>query len=144
MGSPTPWLDLAACRGRTELFFAPSFRRESVIQQARREHHARQICAGCEVVDDCRQFYEQHPADARHAIYAGSTPGDRGSAKFTPIDIRRRQPADVGPQLVTFKALGFTNATSVVDESDELVRQHYAALDEEILSYRQGALWETA
>jgi WhiB family redox-sensing transcriptional regulator len=52
---PIRWPELASCRSEDEyFFFAPET--ESLIARSRREVIAREICAGCTVVEKCRQY----------------------------------------------------------------------------------------
>jgi WhiB family transcriptional regulator, redox-sensing transcriptional regulator len=46
------WKDQAACKGRTELFFAPAGEREE--PRIRREALARAVCMTCPVLLPCR------------------------------------------------------------------------------------------
>jgi WhiB family transcriptional regulator, redox-sensing transcriptional regulator len=48
------WMADCACSGLTHLFFPPPFEREA--RRLLREAAARQICAGCPVIDECRTW----------------------------------------------------------------------------------------
>lgn len=60
------WMDFAACKGKSFLFFAPP--RERPQARAQREALAHQVCAGCPVVRDCRQA-----ASGEFGIWAGES-----------------------------------------------------------------------
>lgn len=64
--SDEPWRDLAACRGRTGLFFATD---EAEVARARA------ICADCPVLADCRAWVTANPQ--RHGVFAGMTAPER-------------------------------------------------------------------
>lgn len=84
------WTDLAACKGRTPLFFPPKAERPQA--RARREARARQLCNQCPVVDQCRQFARNNH---EYGFWAGESEEDRHLAGFTvaaPIGIRARLP----------------------------------------------------
>jgi WhiB family redox-sensing transcriptional regulator len=50
-----PWSDLAACRGeRSHLFYSPDTA-ESREARLRRERQAKQLCATCPVLEECRE-----------------------------------------------------------------------------------------
>ncbi|MEU2874230.1 WhiB family transcriptional regulator [Streptomyces olivoreticuli] len=62
------WNAHAACQGEdTELFF-PNGRGPSA--------RAQRICAGCPVIEECREHAERMPE--RFGIWAGATPQQRG------------------------------------------------------------------
>lgn len=63
------WTDLAACRGRIDLFFPRSFRDTYERSKADR---AIAICNTCPVIDRCR-FYALH-AHERFGIWGALTP----------------------------------------------------------------------
>ncbi len=53
--SKAPWSDLAACRGEeSHLFYSPD-NAESRDARQRRERRAKQLCANCPVVEECRE-----------------------------------------------------------------------------------------
>ena len=54
----TDWMDAAACKGRTSLFFPPKAERPQA--RTRRENRARRICAECSVLEPCRTFAREH------------------------------------------------------------------------------------
>ena len=61
------WQELAACAGKTDLFFSDNTRD---IEQAQ------QICDTCPVIADCTKLAATIP-DGWPGIYAGQTPDDR-------------------------------------------------------------------
>ncbi len=82
------WMDLAACKGNTPLFFPP--RAERPQARARREARARRLCSACPVVDECRSFAREHH---EYGFWAGESEEDRHLAGYTvsaPIGIRAR------------------------------------------------------
>ena len=52
--SQLEWPALAVCSGLTELFFPPAGEREPARIQ--REAKARQVCASCPVINECRNY----------------------------------------------------------------------------------------
>lgn len=86
--APPEWMDLAACKGHTPLFFPPKAERPQA--RARREARARRICDNCEVLETCRDFARSHH---EYGFWAGESEEDRHLAGFTvsaPIGIRAR------------------------------------------------------
>lgn len=86
--APPEWMDLAACKGHTPLFFPPKAERPQA--RARREARARRICDTCDVLTTCREFAR---ANHEYGFWAGESEEDRHLAGFTvsaPIGIRAR------------------------------------------------------
>ena len=84
------WTDLAACKGRTPLFFPPKAERPQA--RARREARARQLCDQCSVTAQCREYAR---TNHEYGYWAGESEEDRHLAGFTvaaPIGIRARLP----------------------------------------------------
>lgn len=84
----TAWMDLAACKGRTSLFFPPKAERPQA--RLRRETRARRICDGCPALVECGQFAREHH---EYGFWAGESEEDRHLAGFTvsaPIGVRAR------------------------------------------------------
>ena len=52
------WMEHAACRGLTHLFFPPHGEQAEAREQ--REAVARTVCAGCAVLIECREFAREH------------------------------------------------------------------------------------
>jgi WhiB family redox-sensing transcriptional regulator len=68
------WMLAAACRGRTDLFFAPD-ESESRSERRRREARAKTVCNACEVRVDClKEALEQ---EERFGIWGGLTERER-------------------------------------------------------------------
>lgn len=85
------WMEDAACKGRTKLFFAP--RAERPQARERREAKARRLCASCPVLEPCREFARQNH---EYGYWAGENEEERHLAGFTvsaPIGIRARTAA---------------------------------------------------
>lgn len=89
------WQDFAACKGRTELFFAKKAERPQA--RDRREARARMLCTACPVQTPCRTFAREH---REYGFWAGENEEHRHLLGFTvsaPIGIRARQAgANVG------------------------------------------------
>ena len=84
------WTELAACKGRTPLFFPPKAERPQA--RARREARARQLCDQCSVTSQCREYAR---TNHEYGYWAGESEEDRHLAGFTvaaPIGIRARLP----------------------------------------------------
>jgi WhiB family redox-sensing transcriptional regulator len=83
------WMDEAACKGRTSLFFGIAGERPE--RRARREASARRVCAGCPVLGACR-------ADARenreNGFWGGESEEERAAAGYPPRSISRRAVQD--------------------------------------------------
>jgi WhiB family redox-sensing transcriptional regulator len=72
-----PWTTLAACHGRTELFF-PNLR-ERPERRARREAAARALCESCPVVTQCRSWAR---ANREYGFWGGESEEERADAGF--------------------------------------------------------------
>ena len=89
--SPVPevdWMEQAACKGHTNLFFPPKAERPQA--RARREARARRLCMACPVLDTCRTFAREHH---EYGFWAGESEEDRHLAGYTvsaPIGVRAR------------------------------------------------------
>lgn len=82
------WMDRAACRGLTDIFFAPLAERPQT--RHRREEAARRVCRSCPVMSPCREFARQH---REYGVWGGESEEERHSAGFrllAPIGIRPR------------------------------------------------------
>lgn len=82
------WVLSAACRGRTDLFFAPDDS-ETRSARRRREAEAKSVCGVCEVRAAC--LTEALESDERFGIWGGLTERERRSlgrsTKISPQDI---------------------------------------------------------
>ncbi len=89
------WRDFAACKGRTELFFAKKAERPQA--RDRREARARQLCTVCPVQVSCRTWARENH---EYGFWGGENEEERHLLGFTvsaPIGIRARQAgANVG------------------------------------------------
>jgi WhiB family redox-sensing transcriptional regulator len=88
------WQDLAACKGRTKLFFPPKAERPQA--RARREAKAQVLGAACPVFDECRAFARSH---REYGYWGGESEEDRHLAGFTvsaPIGVRARLQHEAG------------------------------------------------
>ncbi len=82
------WMDSAACKGLTHLFFpAPAERPQA---RERREAAARDVCESCGVQVDCRSFARDHH---EYGVWGGESEDERHSAGYrliAPIGVRAR------------------------------------------------------
>jgi WhiB family redox-sensing transcriptional regulator len=88
------WQDLAVCKGRTKLFFAPKAERPQA--RARREAKAQKLCAICPVQRVCRTYAR---TNREYGYWAGESEEDRHLAGFTvsaPIGVRARLQHEAG------------------------------------------------
>lgn len=79
------WMDSAACRGRTNLFFGLAGERPE--RRTRREARARTICAECPALLPCRTMAR---ANGENGFWGGESEEDRAQAGYPPISISRR------------------------------------------------------
>ncbi len=87
-GSDDRWMQYAACKGLTHLFFA----RPAERPQARdgREAAARTVCLGCAVVADCFGFDRSHH---EYGFWGAESEDERHAAGYrliAPIGVRVR------------------------------------------------------
>ncbi|AWH92889.1 WhiB family transcriptional regulator [Dietzia lutea] len=67
------WRDEGACLGHNDLFYSAEDEPKSV--RRRKEDAAKAICAGCQVLDICRQFAID--AGELYGVWGGMTESDR-------------------------------------------------------------------
>jgi WhiB family redox-sensing transcriptional regulator len=82
------WMDVAACRGMTHLFFPSSAERPQARE--RREAMARQVCGGCTVQSSCREFAR---LNHEYGFWGGESEDERHAAGYrliAPIGVRAR------------------------------------------------------
>jgi len=79
------WMNEAACKGRTTLFFGIAGERPE--RRVKREAAARKVCAGCPVLDDCRAMARDN---RENGFWGGETEEERAAAGFAPRSISRR------------------------------------------------------
>jgi WhiB family redox-sensing transcriptional regulator len=82
------WVDDAACKGQTNLFFPP--RAERPQARVRREAQARLLCNTCGVQVQCQQFAR---SNREYGMWGGESEEERHLAGFTvaaPIGVRAR------------------------------------------------------
>ena len=85
---PADWMPQGACRGKSELFFAPFAERPEA--RVRREAQARAICQTCASMAPCRSYAR---ANRELGFWGGESAAERAAAGFaptTPIIGRRR------------------------------------------------------
>jgi WhiB family transcriptional regulator, redox-sensing transcriptional regulator len=73
-----PWMEAAACRGRSDLFF---FTKGG--EAAAKATQAKAICATCIVLKPCRAYALAHPW--LHGIWGGMSVNDRQAARIQAI-----------------------------------------------------------
>jgi WhiB family redox-sensing transcriptional regulator len=82
------WMDTAACKGLTHLFFPTPAERPQARE--RREATAREVCASCTVRTTCRDFArDQH----EYGFWGGESEDERHAAGYrliAPIGVRAR------------------------------------------------------
>lgn len=84
----TEWMDIAACSGHSDLFFAPFAERPEA--RVRRESAARVICHGCEGLASCQTYAR---SNRELGFWGGESESERAEAGFpptTPIIGRKR------------------------------------------------------
>ena len=79
------WMALAACQGRTNLFFGLAGERPE--RRIRREARARKVCAGCPALLECRSMARRN---GENGFWGGESEEDRALAGFPPVSISRR------------------------------------------------------
>ncbi len=86
---PMAWTALAACSGKSELFFPPFAERPQT--RLKREAKAKAICAGCPVMLACRAYGREHH---EYGIWGGENEEERVRAGYSlhaPIGTRHLQ-----------------------------------------------------
>jgi WhiB family redox-sensing transcriptional regulator len=80
-----PWMAEAACKGRSTLFFGLAGERPE--RRVRREARARQVCAGCPVLEECRNMAR---LNGENGFWGGESEEERAAAGYAPVSISRR------------------------------------------------------
>lgn len=75
--APQAWMESAACRGHTPLFFSPYG--EQWNARERREAAAREICLSCPVLERCRRCAREH---REYGFWGGETEEERAAAGY--------------------------------------------------------------
>ena len=83
------WMDEAACKGRTNLFFGIAGERPE--RRIRREATARRLCAACPVLVPCREMARQN---RENGFWGGENEEERAAAGHAPRSISRRAVQD--------------------------------------------------
>ncbi len=78
-------MELAACHGRTQLFFGLAGERPE--RRVRREARARKVCATCPVLEPCRTMAR---LNGENGYWGGESEEDRAAAGYPPVSISRR------------------------------------------------------
>ncbi len=82
------WMDQAACKGLTHLFFPTAAERPQARE--RREATAREVCASCSIRNMCRDFARQQH---EYGFWGGESEDERHAAGYrliAPIGVRAR------------------------------------------------------
>lgn len=79
------WMDDAACKGRTTLFFGIAGERPE--RRVKREARAREVCAGCPVLQQCRELAR---LNHENGFWGGENEEERAAAGWAPRSISRR------------------------------------------------------
>lgn len=79
------WMDEAACKGRTNLFFGIAGERPE--RRVRREATARKVCNACPVIFQCREMAR---LNRENGFWGGENEEERAAAGFAPRSISRR------------------------------------------------------
>lgn len=82
------WMNDAACKGLTHLFFAPPAERPQA--RDRREAMARMVCASCAVHHICQEFARMNH---EYGFWGGESEDERHTAGYrliAPIGVRAR------------------------------------------------------
>jgi WhiB family transcriptional regulator, redox-sensing transcriptional regulator len=89
------WMDHAACKGRTNLFFGIAGERPE--RRARREVRARNVCETCPVMLECRTVAR---INRENGFWGGESEEERAAAGFAPRSVSRRsvQEASAGSE----------------------------------------------
>jgi len=74
---PLRWATNAECAGQTRLFFAPAGERPEA--RVVREASARNVCRGCPVLADCRDWARQN---REYGFWGGESEEERAAAGF--------------------------------------------------------------
>ena len=91
--APRPWwMENAACRGKSELFFPPPGERPAAREN--RENRARAVCTSCTVLGSCQDFARN---ERELGFWGGESEIERAEAGFAPttpvIGLRRHRSA---------------------------------------------------
>ena len=82
------WMNAAACKGLTHLFFPPPAERPQA--RDRREATAKAVCGSCQVNTTCREFAR---SNHEYGFWGGESEDERHAAGFrliAPIGVRAR------------------------------------------------------
>ena len=83
------WMNIAECRGLTEIFFPPLAERPQARE--RRESQARSVCQQCRVLDTCRAYARENH---EYGFWGGESEEERHAAGYrliAPIGVRAPQ-----------------------------------------------------
>lgn len=87
------WMENAACRGKSSLFFPPPGERPAAREA--RENLARQVCNSCDAMIPCRDYARRQ---RELGFWGGESEIERAEAGFAPttpvIGLRRHRSAE--------------------------------------------------
>lgn len=86
---PPAWMAFGACRGQTNVFFAPHAERPQA--RVKREARARRICQACPVLFDCRRHAR---SSLEYGFWGGESEDERALAGYpvpAPVGGRSRR-----------------------------------------------------
>ena len=81
IASAWQWQESAACRGADSALFYPP-EGERAFARLQREEHARQVCVGCLVREECAAF--ALAIGDRHGVWGGTTHRERAAVLRRP------------------------------------------------------------
>lgn len=93
VSAPRPWwMETAACRGKSELFFPPPGERPAAREN--RENRARLVCYSCDALMACQDFAR---SQRELGFWGGESEIERAEAGYAPttpvIGLRRHRSA---------------------------------------------------
>jgi len=88
------WFDHAACRGADGSLFYPAESNERPGERARRETKAKEVCAGCEVVESC--LADALTRNELYGVWGGKNENERRALVrlLSPAELARRNASE--------------------------------------------------
>ena len=103
------WMDLAACKGKTELMF-PAYHNDKSYTGV-----ARQICSACPVKKECLDYALEFPMTELQGVWAGLTNGQLAREQ------RRRGLKATRPTIQEMLVIRRNGTTAYVEPVEEFV-----------------------
>lgn len=97
----------AACRGRTDLFFAPHAERSDLRE--RRESAARNLCRTCPILTACRTWARQR---REYGFWGGESEAERAAAGY-PVALPTGHVARVIRETAAARSAGLCSSAAV-------------------------------